>query len=331
MLARVIRAFLFVIIVVSFIISSLLSFKHIHFSVPFDVPIRLSNDLPRREVLRESFLAYMHIPKTGGSSFNKMLVKTPLLLGGSNVAAKQKPNSSNLLNCGLISGCCAGAGVNSKVGEIIRGACRHISYEAKWTFWETFLERKRDALLLTHLREPTSHAISMLGHDLRKGRFGSFQEKIYNETNKGYVLGDFLHEYQFSPSNTTEIVAFFEHRFFWFGITEHFKVSLCLLLWQLHSFDSEMCQLCKETSSEKKRTDFFAKTNTAHSQRNRKTSASNGTLLSQADLKEISMQTAKDRQVYNAALSIFFNKRVEAVEDNIGFRFFNCHLSLRSS
>ena len=280
------------------------------------------SSLPRRDNISESLLAYMHIPKTGGTSFNAMIVNEPFSFGRSHALNSHGPLSgdSSLLNCGLLGACCEQEVPASLVAaDIIKGACNHISYEAQWPFWERFLEKKPNALLLTHLREPFSHAVSWMGHNLRRGRIQSFHESLYNQT--GISIDNFLHRHQFPTSNTTEILFILEHHFFWFGITEHTEASACLLMWQLRVFDQRACRLLCSNMSETIAT--FPMKNHAHSM-GRIQKVAGKALLSQEDMRQMAMRTQKDQYVYDEALRIF-SQRVQLAEENVGFRFLHCH------
>jgi len=82
----------------------------------------------RRAQVNESFLAYMHLAKTGGSSFNKMLIREPLSL---------LPVE---LNCGLIEGCCDSKFVSFLEKKEVD--CPHFSYEARWGQMEKLQQKK---------------------------------------------------------------------------------------------------------------------------------------------------------------------------------------------
>ena len=149
---------------------------------------------PRRAILAESFLAYMHLPKTGGSSFNKMLLEEPLALAGSLDTTEL---DMDYLNCGYIPSCCNDR-LLDKYADKVLGKCPHITYETYWPFWESVLSKKQNALLLTHLRSPFWHVLSMLGHDLMRGRYDSYTHKLSGEDprsghSSGYEIDNHIH------------------------------------------------------------------------------------------------------------------------------------------
>jgi len=268
---------------------------------------------PRRAFLNETYLAYLHIAKTGGTSFNQHLSGPPF-----------SPRKVRL-NCGHMRSCCESASI-ADTSWVASHKCPHISYEwtsRMWEYWQAILQKKANAVLLTHLRSPLWHSLSMLGHDFAAGRISSYDKKLSGQTNAGYNLDNPVHsrfrDKHRTFSNTSVMMDVFEHQFFWFGITEHTDESLCLLLWQLQVFDNNFCKgLCHGGRLSLHR-------NNAHA--NKASNKTGAQLLSQAQLKGLAKRTEADQRLYEFALSLFHH-RVNFVETDVGFRFLNCDLSL---
>lgn len=272
----------------------------------------------RRAMLNESFLAYMHIAKTGGTSFSHMLTKEPLSL------------LPVAINCGYFKGCCDDSRFHKSFDKVL-DECPHISYEATWPIFEKILQKKTNALLLTHLRSPTWHVLSMLGHDLSKERFGSYGKKLAWNSNssggyssRGYPLSNMVHVHRFKTTDTSFIFHLLEEKFFWFGITDHMEASMCLLFWQLHIFDwYDSCRsLCGDSGQviNNVTNNVVVKIGVANETNEAQT-------LSQAQLKHIASITKLDQALYEIAVNLFYQRSAVA-EMDLGFRFLNCHLSL---
>ena len=288
--------------------------------------------VPSRAVLGDSFLVYFHIPKTGGTSFNKMLTKEPLSRASSNMDMTYKENhAAASLNCRYLKSYKA-IDIAEKVDKVLEH-CNHLTYEGSWPFFEDVASRKSNALLLIHLRSPIWHVISMLGHDFQMGRYETYAEKLDSteedvEIRKkmGYILDNRVH-FNFETNNTTKIVETLENEFFWFGITEHTEASWCLLLWQLGVFDRDYCRgLCGEAkSSNETSEDAYAVSNTFVGNLVKRSidMDEHNTTLSQSHLKGIQARTRRDQALYDAAL-VLFHRRVDHVEKEVGFRFLHC-------
>mmetsp|Transcript_32674 Transcript_32674/g.78001 ORF Transcript_32674/g.78001 Transcript_32674/m.78001 type:complete len:395 (-) Transcript_32674:50-1234(-) len=296
--------------------------------------------VPSRANLGDSFLVYFHIPKTGGTSFNKMLMKEPLSRASSNMDIKyNEEHTPANLNCRYLKTYKA-LDIAQMVDKVLEH-CNHLTYEGSWPFFEDVARRKSNALLLMHLRSPIWHVISMLGHDFQQGRYETYAEKLDDSKESipspgagstswganGYILDNHVHV-NFDTQNTTKIAETLDKDFFWFGITEHTKASWCLLLWQLGVFDRDYCRgLCGETrsSNETGEADAYVVSNTFGNNRLKRSidMGAHNTTLSQAHLKGIQARTRKDQALYDAAL-VLFHRRVDHVEKEVGFRFLHC-------
>ena len=180
-------------------------------------------NLPRAS-LNSSVLAYMHIAKTSGTTFNVDLTKQPFTLAESPTSRK--------LNCGLLNPCCQ-KNVSNVTAAVLSVAdrCPHVTYEAVWPVWNTLSTSRKDVLILTHLRSPFWHVLSMLGHDLKAGRMQTYHDRLsYWDKNlqhnrsapetTGYNLHNFFHS-RFGTQDTKQVVHLLRERFVWFGIVEY--------------------------------------------------------------------------------------------------------------
>jgi hypothetical protein len=108
----------------------------------------------------------------------------------------------------------------------------------------TLLPINKGYIFLSFLREPYFQLLSAISHDIKAK---------YNKPNNCKNLQEFIHgdcTHVYSPynpqtqrlangniKNATSIID----SLFWFGITEHYHTSLCLLAFQLHQFSKEKC------------------------------------------------------------------------------------------
>jgi hypothetical protein len=275
--------------------------------------------VPRRALLNESVLAFMHVAKTGGTSFNKALISKPL----SNVL-DLKPN------CGYFNTCCilSATELARKLDSSLQNNCSHITYEAGWPFWTELLKKRPDAIVLTLFRSPLSHSLSMLGMDLRLQRIQHYGEKIlspdphamdYQVLDPAYTLDNMVHK-NWGTQNTSFIGHALEHQVFWFGILEHMDASMCLLLWQLHLFDEIFCKsLCHNSSNSNAQGYTPPHLLKATGMAEKET-------ISQFEFKTIQRRAAKDQILYEHAL-VLFHERARYIEAQVDFRFLNCHIA----
>ena len=285
---------------------------------------------PPQAFLSQSYLTYLHIPKTGGTSFNRMLLKEPLLFASRGENMSRLPEKIEI-NCGFLPP--YGPTLFVNVTDKLLQNCYHFTYEGSWSVFEDILERKDNALLLTHIRSPYWHVLSMLGHDVKKGtRYKTYSEKLSGQYTGGYNLNNHVHRV-FQTQNTSSIVDKLEHAFFWYGLSEYMEASWCLLLWQLHVFDYEFCSKLCNTDEVTESDHTGSGQNEVYSKVNVVTEAGaagilnpEDQILTQAQMKEIARITSKDQTIYEVAL-VLFNERVDFVESDVGFRFLHCNLS----
>eukprot|EP00223_Ostreococcus_mediterraneus_P005620 CAMPEP_0174577942 /NCGR_PEP_ID=MMETSP0929-20130131/377_1 /TAXON_ID=548131 ORGANISM="Ostreococcus mediterraneus, Strain clade-D-RCC2572" /NCGR_SAMPLE_ID=MMETSP0929 /ASSEMBLY_ACC=CAM_ASM_000573 /LENGTH=312 /DNA_ID=CAMNT_0015758871 /DNA_START=61 /DNA_END=999 /DNA_ORIENTATION=- len=257
--------------------------------------------------LKQTQLIYVHIAKTGGSTFNRHLED---LLG-----AQQ-------LDCGNFLGCCDEKYRKLKkdalLSETVR-VCGHYSYEETWPLP---LDTKQldNPVHLTHVRPSFWHVLSMLGHDAKAQRFQSYSSRLSNLTaGKGYRLVNFQKS-RFPPyMNTSDVIELLTKQFFWVGLTDKYEQSLCLLHFQLGIFDPSRCKhLCTSlanSDSKQESPTLLVPHNVNKGQEHQS--------LTQREIKLVRDISNEDQRIYEAMLEVF-HRRAAIVEERVGFRFANC-------
>ena len=173
-------------------------------------------------ILGELFI-HLHIPKTGGTAFRSLF---------------------NSDNCGYPAD-----GASERAYAIAaeinhnRSSCVFFSHEFKsLTRLYTALGERLDspAKTLVFFRDPIIHAVSAVGHMLRKrvkgcetiSRAALGECKFYNLNNmQTTIVGN--RDVDVAISNMKKL--------FWIGIVEHYDASICLLSYQLGQLNRSAC------------------------------------------------------------------------------------------
>ena len=241
---------------------------------------------------------HIHIKKTGGSTFERTM--------RTNGTYKRRIE----LNCNLT--------FVGKSAEALEDAlmnkkeCNFISYEFK-KYNETLF---RDLLLLTLVREPLATFMSMTNRlhddvhypvDCRH-----HPQKVFSSAGKhcrAYYQRIFgagaVNNFQVSllgDGNLTKALYRLRDEMFWFGITEHYDLSICLLVFQMGLHEYSACK-CFGNSTSAPSLDYIHSTNMRIDKYNPKIKFDINSLLF---LK--SQVTALDNLLYSSALSIFFER-----------------------
>jgi len=279
--------------------------------------------LPTADI-NQTQLIYMHIAKTGGSTFNEYLRD---LVGAQS------------LNCGNFKGCCDKRYTTLKNAKLLSGAvrdCGHYSYEETWPLPLDTGELHNPAYL-THVRTGVWHVLSMLGHGAKANRFDSYSPVLKNLTSgekyPGYQLVNFQKSRFPHSMGVSEVIELLTKKFFWVGLTDKYEQSLCLLHYQLGIFNHDQCKhMCASLANSRlMEEDPLGATTSINetltvSKRNANHKEEHQT-LSQAEIKLLRSISNEDQLIYEAMLELF-HRRSAIVEERVGFRFANCHLPL---
>ena len=260
-------------------------------------------------------LIYMHIAKTGGSTFNSYLSNL--------VGAK--------LNCGNFKSCCDERYHKLRELDQLDAAvqdCGHYSYEETWPLPLNAGDLD-NPVYLTHVRTGVWHVLSMLGHGARAKRFDSYSSVLKNLTAgqkyPGYSLDNFQKS-RFPGMGVSEVIELLTSQFFWVGLTDKYEQSLCLLRYQLGIFDPGQCRhVCASlanSDSKQSPSNLFPEKKNVNLY---KIAGQNS--LSQEEIKLLRSVSKEDQLIYEAMLELFHH-RSAIVEERVGFRFANCHLPL---
>ena len=254
--------------------------------------------------LNQTQLIYMHIAKTGGSTFNYLL---PGLVG-----AKK-------LNCGNFEGCCDERYRSLTASKLLSAtvrACGHYSYEETWPL-PLDSEDFDSPIYLTHVRPGFWQVLSMLGHGAKANRFDSYSSVLSNLTAgkayPGYKLVNFQKSRFPSNMNVSDVIKLLTKEFFWVGLTDKYEQSLCLLHFQLGIFDPSRCKHFCTTLANSDLKSIQKNVNKGHEHQT----------LTQGEMKLVRDISNEDQRIYEAMHDLF-HRRAAIAEEHIGFRFANC-------
>uniref|UniRef100_A0A7S3XLY1 Sulfotransferase domain-containing protein n=1 Tax=Heterosigma akashiwo TaxID=2829 RepID=A0A7S3XLY1_HETAK len=252
---------------------------------------------------------HLHIPKTGGQRFYSLFFpmwKVPMRV-----------------NCGASSTCCVEGEsdeVLSRIAKSPADTCsgNFFSYEMEYSIIEQHLsEEIRDGRVkvLLMLREPQSLFRSQIYHMINHGHCDK-HEKRFKPCAQGWARrhgGDIQARHlDLAPGSAAadlpQALGVLREKIYWFGFTEYYEESLCVLAYQLGTFDPKACS-CSDgsdsTGSHLRK--FNARVSELHP---------NALFEDGFSVEDV---TRKDQQLYEYAFQLFLEK-VDAIEQDTGVR-----------
>lgn len=268
----------------------------------------------------DAFFLFVHIPKTGGTTFN--VRSCPIVLQ----------------DCGESCGCgnCGFPFFNSgevypDVNNLMLGSCPMLSYEInypgfKLAVWSPPPLRSRRLHMITLIREPYGYTKSQIGHFLmeykEKYKAGDRSQKTMRclkpiqhfNTSAGcsnYSVGD--GQTRWLADGNLKLALSLIRSMFAIGLTEFHEESMCLFQYQLGQFNHRRCNFkyIRNLKSVHQNTRLM----------------NNSDLIAELDkspglLEVIEKRTAADRALYAEAKKIFFT-RIRYVEMEKKVRIFD--------
>mmetsp|Transcript_4423 Transcript_4423/g.15835 ORF Transcript_4423/g.15835 Transcript_4423/m.15835 type:complete len:415 (+) Transcript_4423:170-1414(+) len=297
-------------------------------------------------------LVLLHVPKTGGSTLQDSLAgklkiqrcKLPTF----GLAREDVEASLQCISEAHRTHKSASFAVKSR--KIDCRACDFWSYEIKFDGMNVVnrIIPKGDALILTMVREPFAHVQSQLNHWIIYHHYPVPPNQTLHRWNRyildeehakpplGYIPynmhtlrlsdamdpgADPLQEVQrrefredLSGRGLESAMKNLKSTVFWFGITEHFDASICLLLYQMRIFDRNHCKCNSFTS------DSGSVENDVVHASNVQQGSSGYVEVAETYKKDIRPLIELDLQLYDFALALF-KQRVREAEKAVGQRF----------
>lgn len=259
-----------------------------------------------------STFVHLHIPKTGGQRFFSLfypLWEVPMHV-----------------NCGASSTCCVDGEADEVLGRISKhptSACsgNFFSYEMEYGDIHQHLSTEIDdgsVKVLLMLRDPQALFRSQIYHNIDHGHCDTL-DKEFGACARNYVAshGGDIQTRRLdlargdADGDLAQARRVLGEKVYWFGFTEYYDESLCVLAYQLGTFDAQACS-CSDADGTSSSGTHLRKFN------------ARGELHPHAQNEDgfsVEAVTQKDQKLYDYAFKLFMEK-VDAIEQETGVRVF---------
>lgn len=254
--------------------------------------------------LRSNILLHLHIPKTGGTTLEKMALPghkrcqhkpESIIVDGGNPTHELMVNQTVKI-----------------LADLPHSKCNYLSCECDASFYQQFAPASVKPVILVLMREPVAHLSSVIDHNIRMARkkpaLGvpgiDWQRVVMNETALPYGhdprnmqtrwLGPGLAQATATLQSPTTLVM----------LTEFYDTSVCVLYFYLAAYNQTQC-------------DCRLREHMHHQNRNTSTHAA----ATREMILSVASVLVDDFELYGTAVREF-RKQVEVVENAIGHAIF---------